>query len=152
MRSPFGIADVEDDPLALLQCHVPETLPIDSLGIQDTLVDDAYAIRPGLRRLGRAARRVRGRGLGLPGSALPVGAGEPPDQGHEAVSSFEKGHDGNCDGYPRRAEEDRDADDQRGTGHEEQERELDHRGLDSLFAASVREHNQQVDPIATAWW
>ncbi len=137
MRSPFGIADVEDDPLALLQCHVPETLPIDSLGIQDTLVDDAYAIRPGLRRLGRAARRVRGRGLGLPGSALPVGAGEPPDQGHEAVSS---------------AEEDRDADDQRGTGHEEQERELDHRGLDSLFAASVREHNQQVDPIATAWW
>ncbi len=57
LRSPFGIADVEDDPLALLQCHVPETLPIDGLGIQDTLVDDAYAIRSGLRRLGRAARR-----------------------------------------------------------------------------------------------
>jgi hypothetical protein len=76
-------------------------------------------------------------GVGLPSPTLPVGAGEPPDQGHEAVASFEKGQDGNCDGYPRRAEEDRDADDQRGSGHEEQEREPDHRGLDFLFAASA---------------
>jgi hypothetical protein len=76
-------------------------------------------------------------GVGLPSPTLPVGAGEPPDQGHEAVASFEKGQDGNCDGHPRRAEEDRDADDQRGSGHEEQEREPDHRGLDFLFAASA---------------